>query len=197
MTVRWGLIGASTIAKQFMINAIRSQPDGEIVSVMSSKAERAAAYAQENGIPKGVASLDALLASGIDAVYISTTNELHLEQAVGRRQGGQTCAVREASRVEHGRCAQDRCRLQGRRRCACHQPPSTQCRRASRHARGDRGWQDRQAGRGPRVPFGLSAARTCKAGASKSRKPAAAWCSTSPCMMPTRCASCWATIRSR
>lgn len=88
MTVRWGLIGASTIARQFMINAIRSQPDGEIVSVMSSSAERAAAYAKENGIAKGVASLKALLGSGVDAVYISTTNELHLEQALAAAKAG-------------------------------------------------------------------------------------------------------------
>lgn len=88
MTVRWGLIGASTIAKQFMIDAIRNQPDGEIVSVMSSNAERASAYAKENGIAKGVGSLDALLGSDIDAVYISTTNELHLEQALAAAKAG-------------------------------------------------------------------------------------------------------------
>lgn len=88
MTVRWGLIGASTIAKQFMIAAIRNQPDGEIVSVMSSNADRASAYAAENGISKGVGSLDALLGSGIDAVYISTTNELHLEQALAAAKAG-------------------------------------------------------------------------------------------------------------
>jgi 1,5-anhydro-D-fructose reductase (1,5-anhydro-D-mannitol-forming) len=36
MTVRWGLIGASTIARQFMIDAIRAQADGEVAAVMSS-----------------------------------------------------------------------------------------------------------------------------------------------------------------
>lgn len=88
MTVRWGLIGASTIAKQFVIDAIRNQPDGEIVAVMSSNADRAAAYAKENGIAKGVASLDELLNAGVDAVYISTTNELHLEQALAAAKAG-------------------------------------------------------------------------------------------------------------
>jgi Asp/Glu/hydantoin racemase len=123
MTVRWGLIGASTIARQFMINAIRSQPDGEIVSVMSSSAERAAAYAKENGIAKGVASLKALLGSGVDAVYISTTNELASRTGAGCSEGWQACAVREASRAQHRRCTQDRRRLQGRGRGARHQPP--------------------------------------------------------------------------
>ncbi len=88
MTIRWGLIGASTIARQFMINAIRSQPDGEIAAVMSSSADRAETYARENGIGKGVASLDALLGAGVDAVYISTTNELHLEQALAAARAG-------------------------------------------------------------------------------------------------------------
>lgn len=88
MTIRWGLIGASTIAKQFVIAAIRSQPDGEITAVMSSNADRADAYARENGIPKGLSSLDALLSADIDAVYISTTNELHLEQALAAAKAG-------------------------------------------------------------------------------------------------------------
>ena len=88
MSVKWGLIGASTIAKQFMIGAIRAQADGEIAAVMSSSPERASSYAIENGIPIGVSTLDGLLNSDIDAVYISTTNELHLEQALAAIKAG-------------------------------------------------------------------------------------------------------------
>ncbi|RWK53112.1 Gfo/Idh/MocA family oxidoreductase [Mesorhizobium sp.] len=88
MTVKWGLIGASTIARQFVINAIRAQADGEIAAVMSSSPERASAYARENGIALAVSTLDALLGSDIDAVYISTTNELHLEQALAAIRAG-------------------------------------------------------------------------------------------------------------
>ncbi|PZV33616.1 Gfo/Idh/MocA family protein [Mesorhizobium kowhaii] len=88
MSVRWGLIGASTIARQFMINAIRAQGDGEIVAVMSSSPERATDYARENNIPLAVSTLDAVLSTDIDAVYISTTNELHLEQALAAAKAG-------------------------------------------------------------------------------------------------------------
>ncbi len=88
MTVRWGLIGASTIAREYMIGAIRAQPDGEVAAVMSSSAERAAAYAGENGIPAHFADLEALLASDIDAVHVSTTNELHLEQSLAAAAAG-------------------------------------------------------------------------------------------------------------
>lgn len=88
MTIRWGLIGASTIAREYLIGAIRAQPDGEVAAVMSSSAERAADYAAANGIPAHFAELDALLASDIDAVYISTTNELHLEQVLAAAAAG-------------------------------------------------------------------------------------------------------------
>ncbi|RWK63807.1 Gfo/Idh/MocA family oxidoreductase [Mesorhizobium sp.] len=88
MTVKWGLIGASTIARQFVINAIRAQPNSEITAVMSSSTERATSYARENGIPLAVSTLNELLGSDIDAVYISTTNELHLEQALAAIRAG-------------------------------------------------------------------------------------------------------------
>jgi len=88
MTVRWGLIGASTIARQFMIAAIRNQPDGEVAAVTSSSPERAAAYAKDNDIPTAFSSLPDLLAADIDAVYISTTNDLHLEQALAAARAG-------------------------------------------------------------------------------------------------------------
>jgi 1,5-anhydro-D-fructose reductase (1,5-anhydro-D-mannitol-forming) len=88
MTVKWGLIGASTIARQFMISAIRAQPNSEIAAVMSSSPERATSYANENSIPLAVSTLDELLGSDIDAVYISTTNELHLEQTLAAIKAG-------------------------------------------------------------------------------------------------------------
>src|SRR2546427_3349449 len=56
----WGLIGASTIARQFMVEAIRAQEGHDVVAVMSSSAERAKAFAAENKIASAHDSLDAL-----------------------------------------------------------------------------------------------------------------------------------------
>ncbi|UDF28158.1 UNVERIFIED_ORG: Gfo/Idh/MocA family oxidoreductase [Roseateles sp. XES5] len=85
---RWGLIGASTIAKEWVIGAIRAT-GGEVVSVMSTNAERGRAYAAEQGIAKSATSLDALVNDpDIDAVYISTTNELHRDQALAAARAG-------------------------------------------------------------------------------------------------------------
>lgn len=88
MTVRWGLIGASTIASEWVIDATRAT-GGEVVSVMSRSAERGAAYAEENRIPRSVTTLDALVNDAeTDAVYISTTNELHRNQAIAAIKAG-------------------------------------------------------------------------------------------------------------
>ncbi|HNB28210.1 MAG TPA: Gfo/Idh/MocA family oxidoreductase [Alphaproteobacteria bacterium] len=85
----WGLIGASTIAREWVIGAIRAQPGAEVAAVMSSSAARGADYAKANGIAKAYDSLDALLADPkVDAVYISTTNELHKEQTLAAAAAG-------------------------------------------------------------------------------------------------------------
>jgi 1,5-anhydro-D-fructose reductase (1,5-anhydro-D-mannitol-forming) len=86
--IRWGLIGASTIAREWVIGAIRAS-GGEAVSVMSASAERGAAYAAENGIAKAVTSVDELVGDpDVDAVYISTTNERHHDQALAAIRAG-------------------------------------------------------------------------------------------------------------
>ena len=85
--VRWGLVGATTIGREWMIGAIR-EAGGEIVSVMSSDETRGAAYARENGIPASTTRLEDLLASGIDAVYIATTNQHHKSQALAAAAAG-------------------------------------------------------------------------------------------------------------
>lgn len=86
--MKWGLIGASTIASQHMIGAFRST-GGTIASVLSSDAGRAADYAASHDIPRGLTDLDELLADPeIDAVYISTTNEKHFAQAMAAIAAG-------------------------------------------------------------------------------------------------------------
>jgi 1,5-anhydro-D-fructose reductase (1,5-anhydro-D-mannitol-forming) len=85
----WGLIGASNIARQYMIRAISAQPEAEVVGVVSSSPERGRAFAAENGLPRHFDSLEQLLADpAIHCVYISTTNDLHRDQAIAAAQAG-------------------------------------------------------------------------------------------------------------
>src|SRR5207237_7733967 len=85
----WGLIGASTIARQYMIEAIRAQPGHEATAVMSRSPERAASFAGEQRIASPYDSLDALLRDpAVQVVYISTTNELHAQQTIAAARAG-------------------------------------------------------------------------------------------------------------
>ncbi len=112
----WGLVGASTIAREWMIGAIRAQAGNQVVAVMSSDAARGQAYAEANGITNTYTSLDALLADPeVDAVYISTTNELHAEQAVAAAAAGKhvLCEKPLALTLHDAQAIIDACRKAG------------------------------------------------------------------------------------
>lgn len=87
--MRWIVVGASTIAAEYMIRAFRAQPGGEVRRVVSSSAARGQEYAERHGIPHADTDLASALADPeTDAVYISTTNEKHLEQALAAIAAG-------------------------------------------------------------------------------------------------------------
>jgi 1,5-anhydro-D-fructose reductase (1,5-anhydro-D-mannitol-forming) len=82
------MIGASTIASERMIGAMRAN-GGEVVALLSSDASRGQGYAETHGIPRSTTDLAALVeAPDIDAVYISTTNELHRDQLFAAAAAG-------------------------------------------------------------------------------------------------------------
>ncbi|WP_114968176.1 Gfo/Idh/MocA family protein [Rhodoferax ferrireducens] len=88
-SIGWGLIGASTIARQHMIGAIRAQAGHQVVAVASSSQARADAFATENAIDGAYGSVAALLADpAVDVVYISTTNDLHHDQVLAAAAAG-------------------------------------------------------------------------------------------------------------
>jgi len=85
-SLRWGLIGATTIAREWMIAAIRAE-GGQIAGVMSADGARAAAYAAEFEIPLATTSLDQLFEK-VDAVYVATTNDRHYRQVLAAAKAG-------------------------------------------------------------------------------------------------------------
>jgi 1,5-anhydro-D-fructose reductase (1,5-anhydro-D-mannitol-forming) len=85
--VRWGLIGATVIGREWMIDAIR-QAGGDIVAVMSTDPARGRAYAHEFGIPQSVSGTPGLFSAEVEAVYISTTNERHRAETSAAAKAG-------------------------------------------------------------------------------------------------------------
>ena len=196
MTARWGLIGASTIAREWVIGAIRAT-GGEVVSVMSSDAARGEAYAREMGIGRSTTALDTLVGSSdIDAVYISTTNELHRDQAIAAARAGKhvLCEKPLALTLADAQQMAEAASAAGVVMGTNHHLRNAASHRAMRNAIAE-GSIGRVLSPGFFTPS--ICRRTSKDGASTGLRPAAASSSTSPCMMPIPCASCSTTIRRR
>jgi 1,5-anhydro-D-fructose reductase (1,5-anhydro-D-mannitol-forming) len=114
--IGWGLVGASTIASEHVIDAIRAQPGHGVVGVMSSNLERGVAYAAKHRIPVSYDSLGALLSDpAVHAVYISTTNELHRDQVLAAAAAGKhvLCEKPLALNIADARAMVDACRRAG------------------------------------------------------------------------------------
>ncbi len=85
----WGIIGASTIARQYMVNAINCQADSRVVALMSRSGDRARRFADECGIPRSYDSVEALISdTDVDVVYICTTNERHRAETLAAARLG-------------------------------------------------------------------------------------------------------------
>ena len=113
--LRWGLIGASTIAAEHMIEAFRAN-GGQAVAVMSTNAERAESYARKHGVAHATTSLKELVESpDVDAVYVSTTNELHHDQVFAAAAAGKhvLCEKPLALTLGDARAMVAECRARG------------------------------------------------------------------------------------
>jgi len=86
--MRWALAGASTIAAEHVIDALRAAGE-DVAVVQSATTARAGEFARMQGIAGFGTDLDAILAdTGIGAVYISSTNEKHHAQALAAIRAG-------------------------------------------------------------------------------------------------------------
>jgi 1,5-anhydro-D-fructose reductase (1,5-anhydro-D-mannitol-forming) len=113
-SVRWGLIGATVIGREWMVAAIR-EAGGEIIAVMSTDPARGAAYREEFGIPHAVTSLDDLFSARIDVVYIATTNERHRAETIAAAKAGVhvLCEKPLATTLADARAMADACEEAG------------------------------------------------------------------------------------
>jgi hypothetical protein len=108
--------------------------------------------------PPAASEHDNQLGADVDAMYISTTNELRLEQALAAARAGKHVLCEKSAGAEHRQRAQDGCSLQGCPRRFGRQPSPAECRFARRGAGGDRIGPHRHADRRPHIPLGPSSA---------------------------------------
>lgn len=87
--MNWALVGASTIAAGHMLRALRALEDGTVSWVVSGSLARATDFAATHRIAQATTSLATMLADpAVDAVYISSTNDKHCDQALAAIAAG-------------------------------------------------------------------------------------------------------------
>src|ERR1700677_3170264 len=110
--IGWGFIGASLWAKQRMIPAVAAADDATAVAVFSTSDQRGQTFVEECGLKRSYDSLVGLLADPeIDAVYISTTNDLHASQTIAAAAAGKhvLCEKPLATTLNDARRMQNAC----------------------------------------------------------------------------------------
>jgi predicted dehydrogenase len=86
--IAWGILSTGAIAKAFL-QGVRTSKTGELVAVASRTPDRAAAFADEHGVPSSHGSYEDLLANpDVDAVYIATPHPYHAEWAIKAAEAG-------------------------------------------------------------------------------------------------------------
>jgi predicted dehydrogenase len=87
MKLRWGILGAGSIARQFAAG-LRASATGELAAVAARDPERAQAFAAEYG-GRGVQSYESLLQEpDVDVVYIALPHHLHAEWTIWCARAG-------------------------------------------------------------------------------------------------------------
>lgn len=84
--ISWGIVGTGRIARRFA-QGLGYVPQARLAALWSRRAEPAQAFADEFG-GAVYASFEALLASGIDALYIATHQDSHADYAIAALQAG-------------------------------------------------------------------------------------------------------------
>lgn len=114
--IGWGLIGASTVAAQHMVAAIRAQPGHAVVAVASRSAERAARFGAAHGIGQTYGALSDLLADPrVGVVYVSAAHEWRRDQVLAAAAAGKhvLCEKPLALTVDDARAMARACRKAG------------------------------------------------------------------------------------
>jgi predicted dehydrogenase len=98
-TVRWGVVGPGRIAANVVQDFVHL-PDAEVVAVASRSEERAAAFAEANGIGRAHGSYRAIVEDDdVDVLYIATPHPQHRAIALAALAAGKAVLVEKAFTV--------------------------------------------------------------------------------------------------
>ncbi|MCH7652640.1 MAG: Gfo/Idh/MocA family oxidoreductase, partial [Chloroflexi bacterium] len=94
MTVGWGIISAGNHPDRKVVPAMKSALNTDVVAAYSRSMDTAQEFAGRHDIPNAYDSLDALLQDPkVDAVFISSPNQVHATQAIAAAKAGKHVLV--------------------------------------------------------------------------------------------------------
>ena len=89
MTLKWGVLGAGSVAQRRAMPAINKAEGAELHALLSRETERAKRLAAEHGAKRYYTNVDDLLSdTDLDAVYVSTPVYLHCEHTIAAAERG-------------------------------------------------------------------------------------------------------------
>ena len=89
MTLKWGVLGAGSVAQRRAMPAINKAKNAELHALLSRNTDRAKQLAAAYDATNAYTTVDALLADdALDAIYVSTPVHLHYEQVIAAAERG-------------------------------------------------------------------------------------------------------------
>ena len=105
--VRWGVLGAGSVARRRVMPAMNALSGCEIAALMVRDLERAEKLARKFGAARFYDRTDALLAdSGVDAVYVSSPVNLHVEHVLAAAAQGKHVLCEKPMALSADECRQ-------------------------------------------------------------------------------------------
>ena len=104
--IQWGMIGCGNVTeKKSGAPAINKVPHSKLVAVMARKMEKAADYAQRHGVARWYDNVDDLINDPeVNAIYIATPPDVHLEYAAKAMQAGKPVYVEKPMARNFAEC---------------------------------------------------------------------------------------------
>lgn len=107
MTIKWGMIGCGSVAESKSAPAYQQIPEFELNAVCARSAGKAEDYAQRHHVAKYYLDATTLINDPeIDAIYIATPPDSHLELALQVAKAGKICCVEKPMAVNFTQCQQ-------------------------------------------------------------------------------------------
>ncbi len=103
---KWGLVGYGDLSERRIAPALRDNSKSTLTGVWGRQFSRTNDFAQRHQIPGAYESLDELLKSGIDGLYICTPTASHFEYAMAALQQGIHIIIDKPMAASVEECAQ-------------------------------------------------------------------------------------------